>query len=113
MSVGVSVVVIVVLVITIFVAAIAVIASIHAGPAKTTYHVLVVSRGVATKPDLPSTRNGDHTVVINQSSFVYTTDPQRSLHEFRVKNKRLTTEDLATMAREVVPEDGDVRLYIY
>lgn len=104
----VSVVVLVVLVITIFVAAI-----IFARPVKPTYHVLVVSRGVATKPDVPRTRNGDHTVVINQSSFVYTTDPKRRLHEFRVKNKRLTTEDLATMAREVVPEDGDVRLYIY
>jgi hypothetical protein len=78
------------------------------------HHIVVIPYNVTHKPKLPSKRYDEVLVIINQSSFLYENlDEIRKEYEFKIDNRDLTKDDLLEIAKQMVPKDTEMELYIF
>jgi hypothetical protein len=77
------------------------------------YHVVLIPYDVTHKPMLPSKKENEYLIVINQSSFMYVLDASRKQHEFRVANQTLTKSELKEIAKEMLPKEAKPKFYIF
>lgn len=77
------------------------------------YHIMIVSKNVVLKPDLPSKQSSDYLVIINQSTFHFNDDVNNNQFYFRVDNKSLSTLDLELISKDLVPKESETKVYIF
>ena len=72
--------------------------------------VYIVPYETDFKPTIPSGTADDMTVVLNQSTFMFTDIPEKNHFIFPVTNKELTNQDLKYLATQMVPLQSQIHI---
>lgn len=82
-------------------------------PTEPVYYVMIVPKDVSHKPEKLSKRRQDYLVIVNQTSFTYDVENDLNEFQFLIENKKIEKADLETIAREILPNDDNLKITIF
>ena len=77
-------------------------------PLKPIYNVLIIEHDTLLKPTIPSIKNNDYLIVLNNSSFVFKDSHQNKNTLIVDVNDIMDREKLIMMSKEFIPQGTSV-----